>query len=715
MAYKRGMTEAHVSGLSTLARMYGVQTAFYDVERRRQQASPEAVLLVLRALGAPVETFADVADALRERRRELWARGVEPVTVAWDGQPIAIDLRLPTASAEGIVRCQLAHEGGESRSWSCKVGKLPAVGSAVVEGVRYLTKKLLLPFDLPWGYHRLTLEWGGRQFQSLVIFAPLRAHAQRQGRASRCWGVFLPLYALHSRRSWGAGDLADFESLVGWVTEMGGGVIATLPLLAAFLDRPLEPSPYAAVSRLFWNEFYVDVTRVPELQRCPSAQAIVGSPKVQRELEGLRSLPLVDYRRQMRLKRRALEELARCFFAERSERRTAFARFVKEHPLAEDYARFRATLERRRAPWPAWPESLREGVLKAGDYDEAAKRYHLYVQWVAQEQTAALYEKGRSAGVKLCLDLPLGVHPDGYDVWRERGVFALGTAVGSPPDTFFTGGQNWGFPPLHPEAMRKQGYHYFIACLRHHLQQASILRIDHIMSLHRLYWIPRGMEAKEGVYVRYPSDELYAILSVESHRHEAIIVGEDLGTVPRYVRRAMARHNMHRIYVMQYELAPTAGQVLRAVPAASTASLNTHDMPPFAAFWRGLDIGDRVARGLLDDEGAGREWEAREGLKRSLVTFLRGRGLLEEGAGDEYPILRACLAFLAASPARVVLASLEDLWLETRPQNVPGTSDEHPNWRRKAQYTFEAFSRMPEVLATLQEVDRLRKQVRGLQ
>jgi 4-alpha-glucanotransferase len=708
------MTEAHVSGLSTLARMYGVQTAFYDVERRRQQASPEAVLIVLRALGAPVETFADVADALRERRREVWARGVEPVTVAWDGQPVAIDLRLPAASAEGVGRCQLAHEGGDSRGWRCDVGELPVVGSAVVDGTRYLTKKLLLPFGLQWGYHRLTLEWGGRRLQSLVVFAPLRAHAPRQKRASRSWGVFLPLYALHSRRSWGAGDLADLESLLEWVTEMGGGVIATLPLLAAFLDRPLEPSPYAAVSRLFWNEFYIDVTRVPELPRCPSAQAIVGSPRVQRELGGLRSLPLVDYRRQMRLKRRVLEELARCFFAGRSGRRTAFTRFVEEHPLAEDYARFRATLERRRAPWPAWPEPLREGVLKEGDYDEAAKRYHLYVQWVAQEQTAALCEKGRSAGVEVCLDLPLGVHPDGYDVWRERGVFAREAAVGSPPDTFFTGGQNWGFPPLHPEAMRKQGYHYFIACLRHHLQHAGILRIDHIMSLHRLYWIPRGMEAREGVYVRYPSDELYAILSVESHRHEALIVGEDLGTVPRYVRSAMARHNIHRTYVMQYELAPTSGQALRAVPAASAASLNTHDMPPFAAFWRGLDIEERLARGLLDEEGAGREREAREGRKRSLVAFLRDGGLLEEGDDDEYAILRACLAFLGASPARVVLASVEDLWLETRPQNVPGTVDEHPNWERKACYSFEAFCQLPQVLDALGRLNCRRKQGRGL-
>jgi 4-alpha-glucanotransferase len=486
--------------------------------------------------------------------------------------------------------------------------------------------------------------------------------------------------------------------------------------LASFLDHPLEPSPYAPVSRLFWNDFYIDLTRVPELEGCPSAQAIVGSPEVQQESQGLRSLPLVDYHRQMRLKRRVLEELTQCFFAEPSQRYSAFARFVEADPSLGDYARFRATVERQRSPWPTWPEPLRDGVLKAGDYDEEAKRYHLYVQWLAHEQMQTLCQRGRAAGVKLRLDLPLGVHPDGYDVWRERDVFALRATAGSPPDTFFTKGQDWGFPPLHPEAMRKQGYSYFIACLRHHLQHAGILRLDHIMSLHHLYWIPRGMEARDGVYVRYPSEELYAILSVESHRHQALIVGEDLGTVPRYVRKAMARHNIHRTYVVQFELKPDRRRPVRSVPTASVASVNTHDMPPFAAFSRGLDIDDRLKRGLLDDKGARSERRARQALKRDLLAFLRREGLLKKDERhDERAVLRACLAFLSASPACVVLVSLENLWLETEPQNVPGTTDEHPNWRRKARYSFEALCQMPEVLHTLREVDRLRKQGRGLQ
>lgn len=709
------MARARVPGLGTLARMYGAQTAFYDVEGRRQQASPEAVLRVLRTLGAPIESFADVGDALRVRRRELWGRRVEPVTVDWDRGPAAVDLRLPAASADGTLRCNFEVESGESHAWTCDVADLPVVESAMVEGVRHQAMKLSLPLRLPRGYHRLTLELGARQSETMVISAPSKAHAFLDERASKRWGVFMPVYALHSRTSWGGGDLTDFESLLEWVSGLGGSLVATLPLLAAFLDEPLEPSPYAPVSRLFWNEFYIDIARVPELARCSSERAIIGSPEVRREIESLRSQPLVDYRRQMALKRRVLEELARCFFAERSQRYGAFVRFVEAHPLLEDYAGFRATVEGRRAPWPVWPQPLRDGVLKAGDYAEGAKRYHLYVQWLAQEQMQALCQRGRSAGLKLCLDLPLGVHPDGYDAWREQGLFAPGAAAGSPPDTFFTKGQNWGFPPFHPEAMRKQGYRYFIACLRHHLQHAGILRLDHIMSLHRLYWIPSGMEAHEGVYVRYPWEERYAILSVESHRHQALIVGEDLGTVPRYVRSAMARHNIHRTYVVQFELRPERKRPAGAVPTASVASINTHDMPLFAAFWRGLDIDDRLKRRLLDDKGARGERKSRQALKQSFLALLRRQGLLTEAASDERAVLRACLAFLAAGRARVVLAGLEDLWSETKPQNVPGTSDEHPNWRRKARYSFEALCQMPEVLHTLREVDCLRKQWRGLQ
>jgi len=705
----RRAASPHGAPLRALARLYGVQTAYDDVARHRRPASPEALRLVLRALGAPLESFHDAAAALRERRESLWKRGVEPVTVAWEGGPAALELRLPADQARGPVVCHLRLESGDVEKWAVHSARLASVGSVEVEGKRYVGKRLPLPHRLPWGYHRLTLETHGRLFNSMIISGPLRAYASYEDSARSLWGVFLPLYALHSGRSWGGGDFTDLEDLVEWVAGLGGSVVATLPLLASFLDEPCDPSPYTPASRLFWNEFYLDVARIPELKDCPPAQALLASGGVQRELEALRASPVVDYRRQMAVKRLVLEELARSFFLDASGRSADFRQFVAAHPEVEDYARFRATGERQRAPWPSWSRPLCDGVLTEGDYDERARRYHLYVQWVAREQIRVLSEHSTRAGVNLYLDLPLGVHPHSYDVWREREAFVLGVSGGAPPDVVFTQGQDWGFPPLHPEAIREQGYRYVIAYLRHQLQHTTLLRIDHVMGLHRLFWIPKGLEARDGVYVRYPAEELYAIFCLESHRHRASIVGENLGTVPAYVNSAMARHNLHRMYVLQYELAPGPRQVLRAVSHDSVASLNTHDMPPFAAYWEGLDIVDRLRLGLLDPAGARIEQENRRSLRPTLERFLERQGWLTGDSPGLAPLLQACLRFLSASPARVVLVNLEDLWLEREPQNVPGTREERLNWQRKTRHSLGAFREMPAVVDPLCGVNDLRQ------
>jgi len=694
--------------LRQLARLYGLQLAYYDIiVRRRRWASAESLLAVLRALGAPIDRPGDAPEALRARLLEPWQQLAEPVVVA-AARKTTVKLRAP-AAAGGAVRCHLLLEDGSEQRWSSKLSRLRTRQAATVEGRRYRLKQLTLPGRLPLGYHRLRLELGRQTAESLLIVPPAGACAPQQGPASHTWGVFLPLHAFHSRQGWGSGNFSDLEAMMDWVRGLGGGVVATLPFLAAFLDEPCEPSPYSPVSRLFWNEFFLDVHRAPELAASPAAQALLASPDCQRDVEALRSSSLVDYRRGMALKRKILEELARAVVASSGERRATFETFVATHPLLEDYARFRAAGERRRAPWPTWPQPLRNGAIAEGDYNEEARRYHLYVQWLAHQQLDDFARKARQSGPGLYLDLPLGVHPDGYDVWRYRDIFAGGVSGGAPPDTFFTKGQDWGFPPLHPEKIRQQGHRYFIACVRHHLRYAGILRIDHVMGLHRLFWVPRGMKAIEGVYVHYPARETYAILALESQRHQALIVGEDLGTVPSYVRPAMARRKLHSTYVVQYELKPTPRRALRAVSRDSLASLNTHDMPTFAGFWNGLDIEDRVEMGLLEPAAAPGEYRKRERLKKSLIAFLKRQGWLRRLSSEPLAVLRACLGYLGASRGRVVTVNLEDLWGEIRPQNVPGTTQERPNWRRKARQAFEEFSRDPAVVRALQGLNTARQ------
>jgi 4-alpha-glucanotransferase len=704
----RRIPRGQMQALQQLAGLYGVQTAYVDVSQRRRQASVETLLTVLQLLGAPIATVADAPAALRQRRQTLWQRGVEPVIALWDGKPAQLALRLPSTRAAGTLSGCLELETGEVHRWEAEIVRLPTVRTVEVEGVPHLVQRLTVPLTLPCGYHRLSLETAAWHGDTLLIVAPRRAYVPPESVEHRDWGVFSPLYALHSERSWGGGDFSDLEMLLTWIAELGGGVLATLPLLAAFLDDPYDPSPYTPASRLFWNEFYIDVTRAPGLQRCSAALGLLASDAIQQEITTLRQASLVDYRRQMALKRRILTELSQHLFADASEPYTALQRFVETHPVLEDYARFRAVGERQQAPWPAWPEPLRSGTLCQEDYDEQARRYHLYVQWVAHEQLTSMARRSWDTGVKLYLDLPLGVHPYSYDVWRERDVFVSDAAGGAPPDVVFTKGQNWGFPPLHPEAMRAQGYRYWLAYLRHQLKHTGLLRIDHVMGLHRLFWVPKGLEPRQGVYVRYPAEELYAMLNLESHRHQVIIVGENLGTVPAYVNTAMARHRLHRMYVVQYELAPRPDGVLPVVPADTVASLNTHDMPPFAAYVQGLDIDDRQQQGLMKAADARRERRHRQALLVALQRFLQSQNLLAPNA-DMQALCSACVAVLGASPAQVVLLNLEDLWLETQPQNFPGTSGERPNWQRKARYNLEAFCHMPQVLALLRSMNHLRK------
>jgi 4-alpha-glucanotransferase len=651
--------------------------------------------------------LADTPDAVRARVQEQWRRPLEPVQVAWGGRLTAVRLRLPLWRMEARRRWSLVLEDGEERDVTdaFRSGERGVVASEQIEGSTYVEMGLRPALDLPAGYHRLDLDFGGSGISSLVLSAPRRKPDVDPG---RLWGLFLPLYALRTARSWGLGDLSDLADLVEWTAGLGGEVIATLPILSAFVSQPFDPSPYAPASRLFWNELYLDVPGIAELKRCPEARALLRSPRMRREIVALQAGPLVDHRKAMAAKRRVLELLAESFFAERRDRPDGFEAFAND-PTVQDYASFRANCERRGTSWWSWPARERDGSIpREGGHPESF-RYHTYVQWLMRGQMERLGERATKAGARLYFDLPLGVHPDGYDVWRERESFALGATAGSTPDPFFAGGQDWGFPPLHPERLRLQGYRYVAACFRHLLRHAGVLRIDHVMSFHRLYWVPRGFDASHGVYVRYRPEELYAILALESSRSDAIIVGEDLGTVPETVRRAMRRQGILRTYVLQMEVRADSRRAISPPPRASLASLNSHDMVPFAAFWKGTDAAQRLGLGWLDKAAA-----RRERVRAALGRYLQSGGWLprdrtgKDGPGT-WDVLRACLEYLAAGEARVLLVNLEDLWLEERPQNVPGTSEEYPNWRRPARYPFERFRQMRRVTGTLKSIDELRK------
>jgi 4-alpha-glucanotransferase len=620
---------ADIRALKRLAQRRGVGLSYTDGMGTRREASPEALVAVLRALGEPIERIGDAARLLE--------RG-EPgssVLVAWDG-------RLPAG-----FRGSVSLEGG---------------GTAAAR-------------ELPAGYHRA--ESGGRELH--IISAPRRLPEPR----GRALGVFAPVYAVRSGREWGAGDLTDLRRVAEWSAGLGCSFLGTLPMLASFLDEPFEPSPYAPITRLFWNEMYLDPAAAPELERSAEARRLVGSVRLGDLLAELRDPDLVDYQRVMAAKRPVLEALSRAAWQSES-RREELERFARERPELGTYARWRAVADVRRKPWQQWPREVRDGLPRAADADPALVRLHTYVQKLLEEQIGGVAAAMKGGG--LYLDLPVGVHRGGFDTWRFRESFAGGVSVGAPPDALFSGGQDWGFPPLHPSRSGADGHRYWAMSLRHHLRFAPLLRIDHVMGLYRLYWIPEGAAATEGVYVRYPLEELLAVLSVEAHRGMAgagaAVVGENLGTVPAEVNDAMERHGMLRMFVGQFSFTGKARPPMHDPPGESLASLGTHDTPTAAGFLTGEDVGLRRELGLLDEGSERRERTDRERLCATLAEFAGA----EDACGSERlrEALRSLMLELARSPAAAVMLDLEDLWLERRPKNVPGIGPERfPSWRRK--------------------------------
>jgi len=728
MVANKTHNESSRSHLARLTGLYEVQTSYRDALGRRREPSDESLLKTLLALGAHVNGPSGLASAVRAREAELWGRMIEPVVVAWEGALPDVVLRLPSGvgrSVDTVVRLTLTLEDGSSSQWDVPVDRT-SVGEAEVDGrsfvalslPRGLVKRALQRAGgLPTGYHRLRVEARGSAGEALVISAPRRcwepetgapepagggsgaALAGRKGGeamdeplralAGKQWGVFAPVYALRSERDWGAGDLADLKALVEWTGEQGGSLVATLPLLAASFGEGADPSPYRPLTRLFWNEFFLAPEGVEEWKGCEPARRLWNATATRRRRDVLRAEDLVDYPAVMALKRPVMEELARCFFEQAGEaRRRGYEGYLRDNPFARDYAAFRAAED---AGGAAGRAGQAANQITGRAWSLAAEQYHLYCQWQMDCQLAELSGNGRPG---LLFDLPLGVHPDGFDVERWPGLFATGVSTGAPPDMFFANGQDWTTPPLHPQEDRRRGYPYFSACLRNLMRHASVLRIDHMMSFHRLFWIPAGTEPKDGVYVTYPAEELYGVLSRESHRHKTAVVGEDLGTVPSGVRASMGRHAVARTWIFLGSLRPRAKDITAQVPSGALVTLETHDMVPLAGFLRGDDIETRMETGQLDPRGARRESAARRRLVARLTCLFGGPE--DDPARAARAILAGCLAYLARGAATIILVNLEDLLLERRPQNVPGTQSERPNWRRKITVSLEKLPRRAE-------------------
>ncbi|MET3372631.1 (1-_4)-alpha-D-glucan 1-alpha-D-glucosylmutase [Variovorax boronicumulans] len=693
---------------------FGITSGYFDAFGVRREASTASLIALLAEFGVQLDTADDAGPALAAAHRARWAQALPPVqavqagTTAW-----SVPLRMPVSMAR--LRWQLADEHGREVEGEADAHALAEIDRTDIDGVTWCQRRLQVPLAIEAGYHRLRID--GLRGETCVLASPGRCYrppAVRDG--GRVWGPAVQLYSLRSPRNWGIGDFGDLEDLAVRMAAQGADVIGLNPLHALFASTPLHASPYSPSSRQQFNVLCIDVEAVEGFEACDAARARVQSPDFQARLAALRASPLVDHAGVAAAKFEVLALLFAHFRARHlpvdsapSETGRAFLAFVaqrgealRQHALFEALQAHFLAADTGAWDWHGWPAAYRDpdsAEVTAFAVAHAPRvQFHAYLQWVATRQLARVAARCEALGmgIGLYMDLAVSVDRAGSDAWGAQQVFAQGASVGAPPDEFNPAGQGWGLPPLRPDRLRAEGHRFFIETLRAGMQGAGALRIDHVMGLMRLFWIPPGASAREGAYVYYPLDELLAIVAIESHRNRCMVVGEDLGTVEDAVREALAQADVlsYRLLYFEKEHDSDSSRFRppEAYPAAALVAIGTHDLATFAGWWTAADLRERLALDLFPDPAVfDRQLMDRAQERIALMQALQQAGLLSreevaQAAGRALPsarLVEAVHAFLAATPAALMMVQLEDVAGVVAQANLPGTVDTHPNWRRK--------------------------------
>jgi (1->4)-alpha-D-glucan 1-alpha-D-glucosylmutase len=717
-----------------LAALRGIGEAYFDHRGELRWFSPATRAALLAAMGCDPDDPAALETAIDRVETERWRALLPRVAVLRPGS-MGVALALPADALRGDVGWAVRLEDG---------GLIEGVGraDALVEGERreidghLMTRRLLtLPDSLPCGYHRLRVAIATRPpAECALVVAPegcFEPAVLQSG--ARVWGLAAQLYALRSTRNWGIGDFADLRDLVTHAARCGADFVGINPLHALHGANPAHASPYSPSSRLFLNVLYIAVPEVPEYAECQALRREMEADEARGQLERLRAAPLVDYEGISHLKLTALERLFGDFrerhLASGTPRARAFREFrraggepLRRFALHEAIDRRMRVEDPARRGWPAWPPGLRDPEGAEVVAFEAAHaleiEFHEWLQWVAGEQLASVQAHARELGMAIGLygDYAVGANVAGAETWANPHIYRTGTAVGAPPDPLALKGQDWGIPPQDPYALVAAQYRPFRDLIEANMRHYGALRVDHVMSLFRQWWVPVGSTAVDGGYVHYPLEDLMALTALESRRHRCLVIGEDLGTVPDEVRRAMAEFAVYQYKVLLFEkesdgrFREPAHYARRSIAAAST-----HDLPTLHGYWTGSDLDLRERLHLYPDEETRSRVRAERVLDRErLRTALAEAGMLPaSGEADDAPsdrtLTAAAQAYLAGSAAALVALQLEDLLGMEEAVNVPGTHDEHANWQRKLSVTLDELFGDAEILALLQRIRELRR------
>lgn len=704
------------SPLRTLADRLGILPEYVDIAGAVRPTTDGARVALLAAMGVDASDATAAAAALAALDHEGRSRLLAPVTVQ----------RLRRRTPPRVRLSIPSHLSGQSADYRLTLQEEGGAVHAASGALRLPRKRRTVTLPIPGvpgiGYHHATLELkaqgdelNGRQSVIICPNSCLTPAELMQDR--RLFGLWTHLYSLRRSDDWGVGDFTALARLAEWSSSIGAAFVGLNPL-HALRNSGYDVSPYSPVSRLYYNSVYIDTAAVPEFADCQEARALVDSPDYRAKIIRLRAAEFIDYDAVMALKRPVLAVLHRAFVERQrfgSERAHAYASFTTRQgaPL-EQFATFLALsrhFDRRGArDWRSWPEEYRdprsEAVAEFRRSHRCEVDLDMWIQFELDRQLGAAAEFADALPIGLYGDLAIGSSADGSDAWAFPGVFLSGAHVGSPPDDYSIVGQDWGLPPVDPRRLREDAYRYWILLLRGALRHMGALRIDHVMGLFRQYWVPAGRPATEGAYVRYPAKELLGILALESHRHRALIIGEDLGTVPQALSSILARWGILSSRVLYFQrdrrgrFRPSRTYSKRALVTA-----NTHDHPPLAGYWAGRDIELRRQAGELESEAqveAARAARARE--RSELIARLAAERCLDAAQEpDSYPELCAAVhAFLSRTPAPLVGVRVDDLAGETDPVNLPGIGmDRHRNWSRRLDHGLEELSDDPGVRQAL--------------
>jgi len=706
--------------LLQLCQRHGISSEYHDIWGKRRVVPDHGLRALLRAMDVEAGDRNQVLGSLAAEDASAAALALRsplpPVAVFWqDAGPWLLPLQ--AANRDGRLLWELTEEGGARHAGDVH------------------DYHIALPPRLPLGYHRLELRLesaAGEQrllTSTLIVVAPRRCYLPpllREGQ--RIWGPAVQLYALRSERNWGIGDFTDLAAVVRACGAHGAALVGLNPLHALYPHNPAHASPYSPSSRRFLDILYIDVEAVAEFRTCGPAREAVFAPSFQDRLRALRAAELVDYLGVAELKLGVLELLyghfrATCLDASAGDaapdaqalaRAREFRAFQASGGLAlRQHALFEAMQEHFHARdariwgWPEWTWAYRDPnsseVAAFARENLPRVEYFEYLQWQAELQLAAAGNASSEAqlAVGIYQDLAVSVDRGGAESWAAQDLYAQSASAGCPPDDFNLRGQDWGLLPLLPERLRARAYAPFIAVLRANMRHAGALRIDHVMGLARLFWVPRGDLPEAGSYVAYPFEHLLAILTLESERNGCMVIGEDLGTVSDDVRHAMDRSGMlsYRVLIFSRRhdgefFAP------QDFPVEALTTSTTHDLATLAGYWESRDIELRASLDLYPSADVHlQQVEERKRDCNRLLAALAREALLppELGPDPQWPVpmtqslAMAVQEYLARSRSRVLVVQLEDIFGCRDQVNLPGTVDQYANWRRRLPVPIEQW------------------------